>query len=225
MTDREFLTWLYERLEYVHHENPNVDYMHKLRAIISNTPPDRRTANTVSVPADEAVVALREKLTLRHEEALHGNLAALDRLIAIAGIPRGDTVCICDNCGCIYPDVFKGSRCPTTACCYGRVDGWGKSVSYKIYDLANMFKYIDRARSRRGCNFPSDLPVVMTGAMVPGPGKETSRIAEIDAGQRAKLDARLAGRKSPIPSPESDFPAANDIGEDAVRLPKELDKG
>ena len=38
MKDREFLIWLHERLEHVHHENPLVGYMHKLRAIIYSTP-------------------------------------------------------------------------------------------------------------------------------------------------------------------------------------------
>jgi len=36
MTDKEFLIWLYQRLEHVHGENPNVDYMHKFLSIISN---------------------------------------------------------------------------------------------------------------------------------------------------------------------------------------------
>jgi len=45
MTDREFLAWIHERLEHVHHENPHVDYMHALRAIVLATPPDRRTVN------------------------------------------------------------------------------------------------------------------------------------------------------------------------------------
>jgi hypothetical protein len=43
MTDQEFLAWLHERLEYVHGENPTMDYMHKLRAIAISLPPDRRT--------------------------------------------------------------------------------------------------------------------------------------------------------------------------------------
>ena len=34
MTDREFLAWIHERLEHVHHENPHMDYMHALRAIV-----------------------------------------------------------------------------------------------------------------------------------------------------------------------------------------------
>ncbi len=45
MTDQEFLAWIHERLEHVHHENPHMDYMHALRAIVLATPPDRRTVN------------------------------------------------------------------------------------------------------------------------------------------------------------------------------------
>ena len=43
MTDREFLAWIHERLEYVHHENPLIGHMHKLRAIVLATPKDQRT--------------------------------------------------------------------------------------------------------------------------------------------------------------------------------------
>lgn len=43
MKDQEFLIWLHERLIEVHEENPNVDYMHKFRAIIRSTPPEKLT--------------------------------------------------------------------------------------------------------------------------------------------------------------------------------------
>jgi len=39
MKDREFLMWIHERLENVYGEDPLVGYMHKLRAVISATPP------------------------------------------------------------------------------------------------------------------------------------------------------------------------------------------
>jgi hypothetical protein len=45
MNDRELLAWIHERLEFVHHEDPHVDYMHALRAIVLSMPPDRRTVN------------------------------------------------------------------------------------------------------------------------------------------------------------------------------------
>jgi hypothetical protein len=38
MTDREFLLWLYDRLEHVYHEPQDADYMHTLRAIIEAMP-------------------------------------------------------------------------------------------------------------------------------------------------------------------------------------------
>lgn len=52
MKDREFLIWIHKRLEHKYHEDPLFDFMHKLRAIIAVTPPDKETpniANTYSV--------------------------------------------------------------------------------------------------------------------------------------------------------------------------------
>ena len=46
MKDRDFLKWIHERLEHVHHESPLMDYMHKLRAVITATDPDKETLNT-----------------------------------------------------------------------------------------------------------------------------------------------------------------------------------
>jgi hypothetical protein len=43
MKDKEFLQWIYERMEYVHHENPLKDYMHKLKAIVDDYPPEKDT--------------------------------------------------------------------------------------------------------------------------------------------------------------------------------------
>ena len=43
MTDKEFLTWLHVRLTNVHGEKSITDYMHKLRAIIKSTDPDKVT--------------------------------------------------------------------------------------------------------------------------------------------------------------------------------------
>ena len=40
MKDKEFLAWLRDRLEHVHNENPNMDYMRRLRAIIEAMPED-----------------------------------------------------------------------------------------------------------------------------------------------------------------------------------------
>ena len=46
MKDRDFLKWIHERLEHVHHESPLMDYMHKLRAIIATTDPEKESLNT-----------------------------------------------------------------------------------------------------------------------------------------------------------------------------------
>lgn len=45
MRDREFLQWIHGRLENVHGTSPNVDYMHKLRAIIRAIPFKQETKN------------------------------------------------------------------------------------------------------------------------------------------------------------------------------------
>lgn len=46
MSDKEFLIWLHKRLTEIHGEDELMDYMHKLRAIISTTPDDKFTTNT-----------------------------------------------------------------------------------------------------------------------------------------------------------------------------------
>jgi len=48
MKDKEFLTWIHDRLAFVHKENINYDYMHKLRAIIKATPQEQYTPNVAS---------------------------------------------------------------------------------------------------------------------------------------------------------------------------------
>lgn len=44
LTDREFLTWLSERLVHVYDESPNVDFVHRLRRIA-----DRQTDTSARV--------------------------------------------------------------------------------------------------------------------------------------------------------------------------------
>ena len=44
--DKEFLQWIHNRMENVHGENPNFDYMHKLRSIIEAIPEEQSTPNT-----------------------------------------------------------------------------------------------------------------------------------------------------------------------------------
>ena len=38
MTDHEFLAWLADRLVFVYHENPNSDFVHRLRRIAGFPP-------------------------------------------------------------------------------------------------------------------------------------------------------------------------------------------
>ena len=46
--DKAFLMFIHDRLHYEHGEKETYDYMHKLRAIIRNTPEDKETPNIMS---------------------------------------------------------------------------------------------------------------------------------------------------------------------------------
>lgn len=59
MKDREFLIWIHARLTDIHDENPHMDYMHKLRAIIKSTPGDKETPN---MGTDNSLEDLMEEL-------------------------------------------------------------------------------------------------------------------------------------------------------------------
>jgi len=64
MNDREFLMWLHERLTEVHGEDPLYDYMHKLRAIILNTPKEQ---NTPTGYGGNSLAELKKKLEKKNE--------------------------------------------------------------------------------------------------------------------------------------------------------------
>lgn len=69
MRDQAFLAWFYCRLRFVHGEDPNVDYMHKLIALIRATPPEKVTPVTASDQASIQALA---------EELLHVKAWAMD---------------------------------------------------------------------------------------------------------------------------------------------------
>jgi hypothetical protein len=48
MLDRDFLIWIYERLEHVHGESPMNDYMRKLSAVIKATDKKQLSPNVVN---------------------------------------------------------------------------------------------------------------------------------------------------------------------------------
>lgn len=62
MNDQEFLMWIHERLEHVHHENPLFDYMHRLRAIIAKTPADRHSKRS---PISNSLEELKNTLGIK----------------------------------------------------------------------------------------------------------------------------------------------------------------
>lgn len=57
MNDKQFLTWIHERLVHVHNENNCMDYMWKLRAIIQAVPDEQVTPNIMTEPYLEGMTA------------------------------------------------------------------------------------------------------------------------------------------------------------------------
>ena len=62
MTDKEFLSWIYDRMIYKHGENKNVDYMLKFRSII-----DSMQEEPVSKDRREAILKKAHELANRAE--------------------------------------------------------------------------------------------------------------------------------------------------------------
>jgi len=62
MTDQRFLLWLHSRLQHKHGEDPRIDFMHRLRAIIASTSADQDTPNDGRGKQSEG--ALMKKLNL-----------------------------------------------------------------------------------------------------------------------------------------------------------------
>lgn len=53
MNDLKFMIWIHHRLTDVHKENPSVDYMHKLRAVINSIPRNQISKNMGTVTIAE----------------------------------------------------------------------------------------------------------------------------------------------------------------------------
>lgn len=56
MTDLEFMIWIHHRLTEVYGEDQNVDYMHKLRAVINTIPPNQVTKNNLNLSIMDLMV-------------------------------------------------------------------------------------------------------------------------------------------------------------------------
>jgi hypothetical protein len=68
-SDKSFLQWIHDRLRFVHAENENYDYMHKLRAIIAAMSGNESTPNAASAAGagserDDSVLRTAHELTL-----------------------------------------------------------------------------------------------------------------------------------------------------------------
>jgi len=58
MSDKEFLQWIHDRLQFQHGDHPYADYMHKLRAIIAVTPNSQVTptlASPIQTPGNKCL--------------------------------------------------------------------------------------------------------------------------------------------------------------------------
>lgn len=60
MNDRDFLIWIHERLVKVYNEDPLLDYMHRLRGIIYNTP-TKRTSYPSSNSMEDLKLILKDQ--------------------------------------------------------------------------------------------------------------------------------------------------------------------
>ena len=58
MNDKEFLQWVWDRLNYQHGDNANFDYMHKLKAIIEEYDPEKVTPNIIKTDFNAESLAI-----------------------------------------------------------------------------------------------------------------------------------------------------------------------
>jgi hypothetical protein len=87
ISDKGFLQWVHDRMRFVHGENENYDYMHKLRAIIAAMPAEQKTPNVVSIAdAQPAEHAATDRQRMLYTEML--DLYAKNRTLA-PGLPLG----------------------------------------------------------------------------------------------------------------------------------------
>ena len=91
MKDRDFLMWIHERLEHVYKENPLLDYMHKLRAIIADTPEDRETPNDGR--GESCLENLKKALIKKHEQEEEDNRPLTQKELYYIGLTG------CEQCG------------------------------------------------------------------------------------------------------------------------------
>ena len=53
MKDKEFLRWMYDRLNYQYGENELTDYMNKFRCILKDMDEDKCSPNIILMPLNE----------------------------------------------------------------------------------------------------------------------------------------------------------------------------
>lgn len=128
LTDRQFLIWIHERLVEQYGESPYMDYMHKLRAIITSIPEEQETPQDGRGGND-----IRE---------LHSKLGKLQTKTYPIVVLDWDyhTFDVVDD----YGDILFIYDAPDSEYVY--VEGWlwaGKSIQKTLYKRGDEpFKYV-----------------------------------------------------------------------------------
>jgi hypothetical protein len=73
LTDLRMLMWFHDRLTEVYKESPNVDYMHRLRAIIATVEPTKVSIEEVSYEDLQVRMIVGEEKLRKAERMLNAN--------------------------------------------------------------------------------------------------------------------------------------------------------
>lgn len=86
MTDSEFLQWIHDRMVFVHGENKNVDYLHRLRGIIAAPTDPVVEANRQLLLDRSRVGMVKYRTTLESAGLSHAELTqhALEEALDLA---------------------------------------------------------------------------------------------------------------------------------------------
>lgn len=71
MKDKEFLTWLHDRLVCVYHEDPNTDFVRKLKFVTDRIPKDQDTCSGMMISIDDKIAAFRTTYALGDSRGVH----------------------------------------------------------------------------------------------------------------------------------------------------------
>jgi hypothetical protein len=111
--------------------------------------------------------ALKIDITLNFDDFLNDPMSSLTTYVSQAGSPKDGVATICDNCGCLNPDVYDdGARSRATTCCRSAGD-WGKRFAVNIDELSIYLASRDKVRADKP--HLAKAPLSMDGKTVPRP--------------------------------------------------------